>query len=123
MWIETGQELLTDEGKHVAAKAAKQGVKVVYEEYETMPHCFPMMLEHLPAARLFFGNWAKFITRVVDNPGSVVTEGKTIKPKTLEETVVEVRELSKYSDEEVLGRMRSRVGDMNGKVPDPMAKL
>jgi hypothetical protein len=38
LYIETGEELLTDEDKHVAMQAAKQGVKVVFEQYETMPH-------------------------------------------------------------------------------------
>ena len=37
LWIETGQELLTDEDKYIAMKASSQGVKVVFEEYEAMP--------------------------------------------------------------------------------------
>ncbi len=36
IYLETGTELLTDEGKYVAMMAAKQGVKVIYEEYEAM---------------------------------------------------------------------------------------
>ena len=36
LYIDTGTELLTDEDKYVAMSAAKQGVTVVYEEYEAM---------------------------------------------------------------------------------------
>ena len=36
IYMDTGTELLTDETKYVAMMAAKQGVKVVYEEYEAM---------------------------------------------------------------------------------------
>lgn len=123
MFVETGQELLTDEARHVAAKAARQGVKVVFEEYEAMPHCFAMLLESLPASRLFFDSWGAFIRSVVDNPGGVSTSGKRVAPKTLEETSVDVKTLSGRSDEEVLAKMRERVRKLSGKVSDPLAKL
>lgn len=123
IFIQTGTELLTDEGRHVAAKAARQGVRVVYEEYEMMPHCFAMILETLPASRMFFGSWAGFISQCTSKPEEIETGGTTVKPKTLEESVVEVEGLSGYSDDEVLGRMRERVKMMSGKQPDSMSKL
>ncbi|KAH7323758.1 acetyl-hydrolase [Rhexocercosporidium sp. MPI-PUGE-AT-0058] len=123
LYIETGQELLTDEARHVACKAAKQGVRVLYEEFETMPHCFAMVLETLPASRLFFEGWAGFIKQVTVGGGEVVTSGKIVKPKTLETRSVEVGKLSERSDEEVLTKMKERVRVMSGEQPDPMAKL
>ena len=39
--------MLTDEARHVVVKAANQSVKVMYEEYETIPYCFAMLLETL----------------------------------------------------------------------------
>ncbi|KAK0117748.1 hypothetical protein ONS95_012074 [Cadophora gregata] len=123
MFIETGQELLTDEDRYVAMVAARQGVKVVYEEYETMPHCFAMVLETLPASRMFFESWAGFIRGVVDRPDGVEGKGRVVKPKTLEVKVVDVKGLSERSGEEVRKGMRERVKFMSGEMPDPMAKL
>ncbi|KAH6707623.1 acetyl-hydrolase [Leptodontidium sp. MPI-SDFR-AT-0119] len=125
LYIETGQELLTDEARHVACKAARQGVKVVYEEFETMPHCFAMVLETLPASRMFFDGWARFINQATMEPGEIVGGGRIVRPKSLEERRVDLEMLSGRSDEEVLGRMRERVRVLSGEVMDldPVAKL
>jgi len=123
IFIETGQELLTDESKYVAMMAARQGVKVVYEEYETMPHCFAMVLEGLEASRMFFEGWAAFIMGVVYDPENVEEGGRVVKPKTLEVRSVDVKGLSRRSGDEVRRAMRERVKAMSGEVPDPMAKL
>ncbi|KAH7380842.1 acetyl-hydrolase-like protein [Cadophora sp. MPI-SDFR-AT-0126] len=123
MFIETGQELLTDEDRYVAMIAARQGVKVVYEEYETMPHCFAMVLEGLDASRMFFDGWAGFIKGVVEGPEGVEGGGRVIAPKTLEVRTVDVQRLNERSGEEVRKGMRERVKAMSGEMPDPMAKL
>ncbi|KAF8867241.1 hypothetical protein BDZ45DRAFT_667212 [Acephala macrosclerotiorum] len=123
LYIQTGEELLTDEDKHVAMKAAQQGVKVVYEQYETMPHCFAMVIADLPASRKFFNSWAGFINQAVKNPEEIKTKGTIVAPKTLNERGVAVLELSKFTDEDVMQRMRERVKQMSGKQPDPMSKL
>jgi acetyl esterase/lipase len=123
LYIGTGQELLTDEDKHIAMKAASQGVKVVFEEYAAMPHCFAMVLETLPASKMFFSNWAAFISQVVERPESVETKGTRIVPRTLEELSVDVKGLSTFTEEEVLERMRERVVKMSIKQPGSMPKL
>lgn len=43
MWFAGGQERFADSAKLVAEVAARQGVKVWYEEYEEMPHDFAIM--------------------------------------------------------------------------------
>jgi acetyl esterase/lipase len=123
LWIETGQELLTDEDKYIAMKASSQGVKVVFEEYEAMPHCFAMVLESLPASKRCFNSWAGFINQVVERPGTVETIGRAIKPKTLEEVTLDMGSLSEMKEGEVIERMRERVTMMSMKQPDPMSKL
>jgi len=122
LFIEVGQELLTDEGKHVAAKAVEQGVNVVFEEYEAMPHCFAMLLEELPGGKRFFENWAGFISDVVSGK-SVETKGTMVRAKTLKEESLDVRGLREVDDEVVAGRMREQVKAMSGKQPDSMSKL
>jgi acetyl esterase/lipase len=122
IYMQTGEELLSDEDKFVSCKAAKQNVTVVYEEYEAMPHCFGMVLEALPASRLFFNRWAGFISDVT-NGRQVVTKGTLVRARTLVEESVDVKELSPFTDEEVLERMKARVGKMTAQRPDQIAKL
>lgn len=43
MWFAGGQERFADSAKLAAEIAARQGVQVWYEEYEEMPHDFPIM--------------------------------------------------------------------------------
>lgn len=123
LWIETGQELLTDEDKAIAAKAAKQGVPVVFEEYAAMPHCFAMVLEGLPGGRRCFEGWAKFIKDVVERPESVVTKGVYIEARTLKETEVDVEALGIFTDEEILQRMRARVKALSEEDGGTLARL
>ena len=42
MWFASGQERFADSAKAVAETAARQGVHVWYEEYEEMPHDWPL---------------------------------------------------------------------------------
>ena len=43
LWFAGGQERFGDSAKLAAERAAQQGVEVWYEEYEEMPHDFPIM--------------------------------------------------------------------------------
>ena len=43
MWFAVGQERFADSAKMAAKRAARQGVQVWFEEYEEMPHDFPIM--------------------------------------------------------------------------------
>lgn len=123
VYINTGTELLSDEDRYVATAISKAGAVVVYEEYETMPHCFAMVIETLPASRKFFDAWTSFMDAAVHRRETLSTNGKKIKPKTLMETAVVVEDLSKEDEEGIERQMKRRVGEMNGSEPDPMAKL
>jgi len=124
MFSGTGEELLSDEEKYVAKKAVTQGVKVVFEEYEAMPHCFAMPLPHLNASRRFYGSWAKFCREAVESPEKIVTAGTRIRAKTLEEEQLDVETLVEFTEEEVLRRMRERAKIVLGEgQADTMAKL
>ncbi|KAG0649820.1 AB hydrolase superfamily [Hyphodiscus hymeniophilus] len=123
LYMDAGKELLTDEIKYVAMSAARQGVKVVYEEYEAMPHCFAMLLTTIGGAKRFFDGWSSFISAAVERPEDIQTKGLLIKAKTLEEVPLNVEELSSESHEAVIERMKRAVRDIDGKQPDTMAKL
>ena len=123
LWIEAGEEILTDESKFIASKAAGQGVKVVYDEYGSMPHCFAMLLEALPASRHFFDRWARFIADVVEKPDGVEYVGTWIEPKTLREEVVDLKSMCGFTEKDVMGWMNERVVRMSGKRAGALAKL
>lgn len=125
VWMVTGTELLTDEDKYVAMKLAKQGITVVFEQFETMPHCFAMVLgAQLAAGRKCFDDCAQFIRDVVERPSSVSSSAKIVKAKTLEEVPADLLTLSPFTgDEEVKARMRERLENLPGKSMDGMSKL
>ncbi|KAH8598973.1 alpha/beta hydrolase fold-domain-containing protein [Bisporella sp. PMI_857] len=122
IYIGTGTELLTDEDKFVAQVAATQGVPVVFEQYEAMPHCFAMVLGTLPGSKLFFQRWSSFITHVVEGE-DIKTNGRLIKSKTLQEASLEVERLLPSTHDEVRARMRERSTELSEKNPYPMSKL
>ncbi|RDW72034.1 hypothetical protein BP5796_08068 [Coleophoma crateriformis] len=112
LFVECGTELLTDENHYLATKASGEGIVVVFEEYATMPHCFGMLLEHIPGSKRMFQGWTDFISSVVLNPGSVQTKGTRIAAKSLVEEQVDLRSLSSFTEEEVRARMQERVKEM-----------
>ncbi|MEO3801466.1 alpha/beta hydrolase [Nonomuraea sp. B1E8] len=72
LMIVTGStEVLRDEGKRVAERARQAGVPVRYEEWDRMPHVFPILADVLPEARLAFRHMATFLGEVAGRPGSL----------------------------------------------------
>ena len=68
--------MLVDEGKFIAQRAAEQGVTVLFEEYEAMPHEFPMLpvLNKLWQSERCYNAWAAFCTACVEDKGSLSTK-------------------------------------------------
>lgn len=104
LWIETGEELLTDEISVVAARAATQGVKVHWEQYEAMPHCFGMLLPALATSKRCIGSWGSFCKTCVE--GSIETNGTWIAAKTGNEKTVDVTQVNPLTVGDALKRMR-----------------
>ena len=102
-----GEETLVDEGKVVAAKAVAQGVHMVWEQWEAMPHCFGMIFEGLGASKKCFGEWAAFCDAVGGRKRGegMETRGVCFTAKTGMETQIDVRALGVWSDEEVKAKM------------------
>ncbi|KUI69494.1 hypothetical protein VM1G_05225 [Cytospora mali] len=108
VYISCGWELLADEDKYMAAKLHSDNVPVIFEEYEAMPHCFPMVFKGSPTSVRCFDAWSEFITDAVEKgPGSVQSAFKTIKAKTLKESDIDPIELSPYTEEEFRQRLRN----------------
>ena len=70
-----GQEMLADEGAVIARRAAQQGVCVVWEQFEGLPHSFVGYLTWLSETALCFKHWADFCLHCVQNTGEMITQG------------------------------------------------
>jgi acetyl esterase/lipase len=116
VYLCTGWELLADEDRHAARCMWRDGVRVVFEEYEAMPHCFGLALPYLKETRRCLDAWAGFIKGVVESgPQGVADEGGSrfvrIRAKTLEEERIEPAELCAEDEQAVEERF---LRNMNG---------
>ncbi|KAK4154345.1 alpha/beta hydrolase fold-domain-containing protein [Chaetomidium leptoderma] len=138
VYVCTGWELLADEDKYVAHKMWREGVRVVLEEFEAMPHCFGLLFPGLAEARRCLEGWAGFLRGVVvgdgddhDNDDGSNKEGKekggsrfvTVRAKTLEEVRIEPGELWTESEEVVLGRVWKGARERGVLLGEGVAKL
>lgn len=106
-----GGELQIDAAKYVAQECVKQGVMVIWDEYELMPHNWPMFLPRWPQARACMEAWAgacrKFArTGVVESSGRVVGfEDGVVRQ-------VDVRNLTGLTEKDMRRAMVSYVEDL-----------
>lgn len=106
LYFNTGQEMLTDEIKSVASRAAAQGVKVVFEEFEAMPHCFAMLLPGLETSRRCVRVWGEFCRCAVEEgEEGVQTKGTWIEARTGREVDLDVQGLGAGLDFEEVRRL------------------
>ncbi|ORX99698.1 alpha/beta hydrolase fold-domain-containing protein [Clohesyomyces aquaticus] len=106
IFFSLGEEMLRDEDAVLAQRVARQGGKVVWREFEAMPHCFQMMLEHLEASHLHLSELGEFCRKAVEKPMGVKSHAVFIKAKSLVQHEVDVENLSELSDGEVEILMR-----------------
>ena len=111
LYFNTGEEMLTDEIKVLAARAAQQGAKVVFEEYQAMPHCFAMLLPGLPTSERCIKSWGAFARKAAEEGAEAVqTEGTWVEVRTGREEKRVVKDLSAVSFEEAQGLVREAKG-------------
>ena len=115
LYFNTGEEMLTDEIKVLASRAAQQGVKVVFEEYQAMPHVFAMLLPGLESSERCVKSWGAFAKRAVEEgAGAVETRGTWVEVRTGREESRVVSDLSKVSFEEAGRLVREAKGKRMG---------
>ncbi|MCJ1405444.1 hypothetical protein MMC11_008672 [Xylographa trunciseda] len=129
MWFAGGQERFADSAKVVAEQAARQGVSVRYEEYEAMPHDFPIMMLNWPWAntgdwpqsRKCLRNWVKACTsfgqgQKLQDVGAVLytTDG--------EDRLLEVEELTGLTFAEVQRLIREKQAEWKAWTPQLASK-
>jgi hypothetical protein len=122
-----GWELLADEGKFVAHKMWREGVRVVLEEYEAMPHCFGLVFPGLGGSKRCLEGWAGFVKGVGEGGGGgkeVVVESRAviIQAKSLREVVREFGEVWGEGEEVVAERVWRGIRE-RGVPEEGVAKL
>ncbi len=117
VYICCGWECLADEAKFIASRLTGDGVPVVFEEYEAMPHVAAMVLPDLEESRRNVRSWSAFIGAAVEDPARIGPSFTTIKVKTLEEVEIDPARLTPFSGDDVRRMARDRVG-REGPVPE-----
>ena len=107
-WIACGgNERGLDGNKVVASQALKSGVPVLWEEYEGMPHEFPLLLSKLPQAQRCFESWAAACTALAD-AWVKQSRGRLIKMPDCESVSINLSRVAPLPFDEVRRRMRAR---------------
>ncbi|KAK8116083.1 hypothetical protein PG984_012585 [Apiospora sp. TS-2023a] len=122
IYVCCGWECLADEDKWFVGKLVKDGVAVVFEEYEAMPHVFAGILEKAPQSARCFNGWSKFISQACESPQEIQSSFTTIKAKTLKEVDINVKNLSPFTEDDLRKFAFDRVG-RKSSFPNTPAKL
>ena len=108
LFFECGEEMLADEVRAVARRAASVGVPVKWVGFEAMPHCFAQVLPGTEAAKKGIAAWGSWIGNTLAGK-EPETGGTWVKAKTFQEETVDLQSLNgDLSDAEMFARMRSQ---------------
>ena len=105
MLLLLGEEKLADCINLIAQRATAQGVKVVWQQFEAMPHIFPLLLQKMPQAQICYEHWANFCTQCVEEPGKVKSTGTLVDCKTLHERAMNLKSLTMLTRDSALKLM------------------
>ncbi|KAL7622268.1 hypothetical protein AAE478_007772 [Parahypoxylon ruwenzoriense] len=109
IYICCGWECLTDESKYLVSRLVADGVRVVFEEYQAMPHVFALVVPALAESRRCLDGWAGFIKAACEDPASIEPSYKMVAAKTLREADVDVQTLTPFTEEQVWNLVRQRL--------------
>lgn len=105
-FIVCGEECLSDEDKVLAQRLNAQGAKVIWEQYEAMPHVFCMVFEKTKVSNMSFDGWAKAIKQFVEKPEAVENKGSWVTAKKLTVKTIPPGGEPFITDEECLKLMK-----------------
>ncbi|PVI06109.1 acetyl-hydrolase [Periconia macrospinosa] len=123
VFFSLGEEMLRDEDAVLARRLDSQGVKVVWREFEAMPHVFAVMLDGTPVAEKHheeFGAFCKGVLAVGGGGGG--SDGVVFKAKKLKTENVLVKDVTRLTDEEVDELCRKGMEDIIKKPGDAAAE-
>jgi hypothetical protein len=123
IWLCCGWECLADEDRYLVSRLRADGVPVVFEEYEAMPHVFVTVLPKLAETERCVRGWARFIAAAVEDPGRIRESFTHVKAKTLAESEIDLATLTPYQEADVFELAYSTVGRKAPSLPLVSSKL
>ena len=109
MWFVSGQDRSTDSTKVVVQMAARQGVCVFFEEYEAMPHSWPMLFATSPQSKKCFDKWARMCDEFVHgNRDEMKSRTVFVEIETMEERETDPTALIPLEIDDVLRLMKHK---------------
>ena len=103
-----GEERSSDSIKVIAQRAHSQGVQVVWEQYEGMPHTFMLVLKATPHSTLCFQHLAKFCQAAVGDAKQIKSQGVFIEVETLHARTVDMEHLTALTVEDARKMMHAQ---------------
>ncbi|KAI1116455.1 alpha/beta hydrolase fold-domain-containing protein [Nemania sp. NC0429] len=110
VWVSCGWECLADEDRYLVAKLRSDGVRVAFDEFEAMPHAFPVVLPRAPASARCVQACADFVTATRKDPLGIAARYSYVRARTLEAEEGDVAKLTPYSESDVFGMAYAKVG-------------
>ena len=98
-YICTGWEIMGPENKILGRKMEADGVRIVFEEYEAMPHCFALILWGTAGARRCYDGWTGLIKDAVAGR-EVRSRALMIRAKSLKEEEMKFEDLAEAGADE-----------------------
>ena len=111
MWFACGQERMADSAKLIAQTAARDGVCVLFEEYEAMPHLWTLFFRQWPQSVRCFEGLAQACKQFVEGV-NLTSRGTSIDLRMLSFKELDVKNLTPLTVEEALVLMKDKVGRM-----------
>ena len=101
------KERIVDGAKVVAQRAARQGVPIIWDEYEDMPHNWPMVFPKYSHSAKCYRRWSDACSRFAEG-APVQTEGTFTHFQSLHTRNIDVKNLTSLTTEEVESLLRSK---------------
>ncbi|MCJ1457342.1 hypothetical protein MMC28_007710 [Mycoblastus sanguinarius] len=106
MYIAIGdKERNSDSTKVTAQLAARQGVPVIFDEYELMPHNWPMVFAKYAHSEKCYQSWSDACLRFLKRT-QAQSEGRLTEFESLRTRELDVKNLTSWTMDEVERRMR-----------------
>lgn len=94
MFLCCGEERAVDANIIIAKRAKSQGVCILFEQFEAMPHLFMLLLANSPHAERCYSGWAEFCKLCTEHPQRQKSEETVIEVETLNERHIDLNSFS-----------------------------
>ncbi|KAK2823847.1 hypothetical protein FQN49_007557 [Arthroderma sp. PD_2] len=101
IYIAVGEELLHDDSIYMARRAHRDGVNVVLERYEGLPHCFALLAPTMAQSQRCLKGWSGFCVDVVHDRVKGYGEAQYLNHEATKTDYHSIDDIGTLTDEEV----------------------